>query len=682
MALRRSLRGVAFLLTAGLLGAAGSPPAFADTAIRVSDINPGIGTSGPIFPLIEYGGKLYFGASEPVHGTELYVYDGVNPPSLVADLHTGTFDSDPRGFTIWNGKLYFSASDAAGVRQIWSYDGVTPPVVATALALVGASEPEQLIAFGSLLAFQATTAAFGNELWKWDGVNPPAQVADIRPDSAGALNPNDRFVTFKSFLLFSAYDGGNLGQEIYKWDGSNPPTMVGDLVPGFGSSIVDFDQQFVVLNNNLAVFGNSDPLGSGETVLWKWDGTTAPTTVGTFDLEGGMGLHGGLVYFAASNLDPNNETGRELWSYDGVNLPNRAAANFGVGITFDFVSFNGFLYYLQGGISADVFKFDGVNPPVNDPDAWPTPGSGPFRGLTPFAGHLYTNARDGIAGQELWQITSVGSGGVTPTVSSIAPTSGPASGGTAVLIGGADFAAGATVRIGAISATNVDVQGPTAISAVTPALSPGTLNDVAVTNLPALTGILEMAFLADFLDMPQADPFHSFVETIFRGGITAGCGNGLFCSSSTVTRGQMAVFLLKSKLGLGYGPPPCTGEVFGDVPCTGGSFDSWVEDLAGRGITVGCGGGNYCPDDPVTREQMAALLLKTLLGSGYTPPPCTGTVFVDVPCTGSPFDPFIEDLAGRGITTGCVQVPAQFCPGSPNTRAQMAVFLVKTFGLP
>ena len=681
MSLRRSLGGVRILLATWLLAAGAGSPVFADTAIRVSDINPGIGPSGPIFPLIEFGGKLYFGASEPAHGTELYVYDGVNPPSLVKDLNTGTSDGDPRGFTIWNGKLYFDAADAFGVRQIWSYDGVTPPVVATLLP-AGATNPEQLKAFGSLLAFQATTAAAGNELWKWDGVNPPSMVADIWPNSAGALGPNDPFVTFKTFLLFPAYDGGPGGVEIYKWDGSNPPTKVGDLVPGSQSSVVDFENQFVVLNNNLAVFGNTDPLGSGQTVLWKWDGIAAPTTVGMFDVEGGMGLHGGLVYFAASNLDPNNETGRELWSYDGVNPPNRVAPNFGLGITFDFVSFNGFLYYLMGGISADVYKFDGVNPPVNDPDAWPTPGEGPHRGLTPFAGHLYTCAADSIAGRELWQITSVGGGGVTPTVSSIAPTSGPASGGTAVLIGGADFAAGATVRIGAITATGVDVQGPTAIAAITPALTPGTLNDVVVTNPPALTGILAGAFLADFLDMPEADPFHDYVETIFRLGITAGCGNGLFCTTGAVTRGQMAAFLLKSKMGPGYLPPPCTGTVFGDVPCQGDSLDSWIEDLAGRGITVGCGNGDYCPGNPVTREQMAPLLLKSFLGSAYTPPACTGTVFADVPCTGSPFDPWIEDLAARGVTGGCATNPARYCPTAPNSRGEMAVFLVRTFGLP
>ena len=142
----------------------------------------------------------------------------------------------------------------------------------------------------------------------------------------------------------------------------------------------------------------------------------------------------------------------------------------------------------------------------------------------------------------------------------------------------------------------------------------------------------------------------------------------------------MAVFLLKADLGAGYTPPPCTGTVFTDVPCTGGIFDPWIEDLAGRNITTGCGGGLYCPDDAVTRAQMSVFLLKTLLGAAYNPPNCTGGVFVDVPCTGGLFDPWIEELSDRGITAGCGG--GNYCPSAPNTRGQMAVFLVKTFSLP
>jgi hypothetical protein len=139
----------------------------------------------------------------------------------------------------------------------------------------------------------------------------------------------------------------------------------------------------------------------------------------------------------------------------------------------------------------------------------------------------------------------------------------------------------------------------------------------------------------------------------------------------------MAVFLLKARHGLCDVPPPCTG-VFGDVPCPS-TFANWIEALAAEGITGGCGNGNYCPNSSVTRAQMAVFLLKTLLGAGYMPPACAG-VFVDVPCP-SLFADWIEDLYGRSITGGCNQSPPQYCPDNPNLRQQMAVFLVKTFGL-
>lgn len=50
---------------------------------------------------------------------------------------------------------------------------------------------------------------------------------------------------------------------------------------------------------------------------------------------------------------------------------------------------------------------------------------------------------------------------------------------------------------------------------------------------------------------------------------------------------------------------------FTDVP-TGHSLFQYVEALAAAGITGGCGGGNYCPNDPVTRGQMAVFLAKAL----------------------------------------------------------------------
>ncbi len=183
-------------------------------------------------------------------------------------------------------------------------------------------------------------------------------------------------------------------------------------------------------------------------------------------------------------------------------------------------------------------------------------------------------------------------------------------------------------------------------------------------------------------DLPTPHPFYAFIENLFHNEITGGCAGGNYCPANPVTRAQMAVFLLKASLGADYLPPPCTGTVFGDVLCLpGNTFDSWIEDLADRGITSGCGNGNYCPGNPVTRAQMAVFLLRALEGSAYDPPDCT-QLFEDVPCTpGAGFSDWISELFEREITGGCSSVPLLYCPDNPNNRGQMAVFLVKTFGL-
>ena len=181
---------------------------------------------------------------------------------------------------------------------------------------------------------------------------------------------------------------------------------------------------------------------------------------------------------------------------------------------------------------------------------------------------------------------------------------------------------------------------------------------------------------ASFSDVPSAHPFYAPVETLLHRRITAGCSGASFCPSAGVTRAQMAVFLLKAKLGGRYAPPPASGTMFADVPP--GSFAAdWIEDLAGSGISAGCGASAFCPDAVVTRAQMAAFLLKARLGSLYTPPPATG-IFGDVPAS-DPFAPWIEELYREGVTAGCGG--GNYCPDDPNTRAQMAAFLEATFGL-
>jgi hypothetical protein len=181
-----------------------------------------------------------------------------------------------------------------------------------------------------------------------------------------------------------------------------------------------------------------------------------------------------------------------------------------------------------------------------------------------------------------------------------------------------------------------------------------------------------------FADVPNGYLFQPFILAIYNVGVTAGCGNALFCPEGTTNRAQMAPFLLKSIEGATYSPPTCVSPTFSDVPCSHWAA-AWIEELANRGITAGYGDGTYRPTSSVNRAQMAVFILKSLEGSSYTPPACITPTFTDVPCSYWAAA-WIEELANRGITAGYGD--GTYRPASPITRAQMATFLTKGFNFP
>jgi hypothetical protein len=180
-----------------------------------------------------------------------------------------------------------------------------------------------------------------------------------------------------------------------------------------------------------------------------------------------------------------------------------------------------------------------------------------------------------------------------------------------------------------------------------------------------------------FADVPPANAFYRFVETLLHNGVTGGCSPTQYCPASSTTREQMAVFVLVGKEGTGYVPPACILSMFLDLPASS-PFCPFVNELARRGAVTGCGGGNYCPTQPVSREQMAVFVLRTL-DPALLPPVCVPpNDFNDVPET-SPFCRWVEELARRAVVTGCGG--GDYCPAAPVTREQMGVFISATFGL-
>ena len=285
-----------------------------------------------------------------------------------------------------------------------------------------------------------------------------------------------------------------------------------------------------------------------------------------------------------------------------------------------------------------------------------------------------------LAPDEVVSATATDGTGSTSEVSSgivfdVSPRSGSASGGEAFVVFGTDFAADASVLVGGVPVSSFLVDEGT-LAAVSPPQAAGTVATVTVVSTAGPGGFLPYARVSDFLDVPPAHTFHDSVVTLAVNGIAAGCGSGSFCVDNPVTRAQSAPLLLRARDGVCEVPPPCTG-VFPDVPCPG-PFTDWIEALAASGITAGCGGGNYCPDGPLRRDQISVLLLKARFGESYVPPPCGGA-FVDVPCPG-PFADWIEDLTAKGFAAGCGV--GLYCPEATVTRGQIAAFLTKAFELP
>ena len=186
-----------------------------------------------------------------------------------------------------------------------------------------------------------------------------------------------------------------------------------------------------------------------------------------------------------------------------------------------------------------------------------------------------------------------------------------------------------------------------------------------------------------FIDVPTSYWAWDWIERLYHAGVTTGCitTNPMrYCPEENVTRAQMAVFLLRGVHGSAYTPPAVGWSTgFTDVSTIYWAA-AWIKQLAAEGITTGCTATTFCPDQPVTRAEMAVFLLRATHGSAYTPPAVgASTGFTDVPISYWAAA-WIKQLAVEGITTGCTATT--FCPNQSVTRAEMAKFLVAAFNLP
>ena len=218
-------------------------------------------------------------------------------------------------------------------------------------------------------------------------------------------------------------------------------------------------------------------------------------------------------------------------------------------------------------------------------------------------------------------------------------------------------------------------------------------------DLPYLAGEMYDVRIESFADVDTMHWAWQWIEKLFDNGVTTGCSQDplAFCPDADVTRAEMAKFVLAAMHTADvtpYTPPELVeGDETGfeDV-----AWDywagSWIKALRDEGLTNGCIQDDdkvwYCPEEKVTRAEMAKFILSALHGDepGYPLP-----ALIDGDQTG--FEDvnwdfwaaaWIKQLGEEDLTNGCKQEDGKvwYCPNLNVTRAEMAKFLVEAFDLP
>ena len=194
---------------------------------------------------------------------------------------------------------------------------------------------------------------------------------------------------------------------------------------------------------------------------------------------------------------------------------------------------------------------------------------------------------------------------------------------------------------------------------------------VAALVIVATPGLAEHIPPNGYFTDDDGDIHEQSINALRAAGITIGCNppaNTRFCPFNNVTRAEMATFLVRA-LDL----PATSADYFDDD--NGNIHESAINSLRAARITTGCrpSGNRYCPDEAVTRGQMAAFLVR-----GFQLPKSATDHFSDD--NGTLFENNINALAAAGITVGCT--PQTFCPTRAVTRGEMATFLTRAVPLP
>ncbi len=450
---RTGMLGLALIGFWSIGGAGTAPASAAEAAFQVADLATAEenGSGVYLWERIELDGVLYFPATTPRHGLELWRSDGTAAGTrLVRDLCPGRCGSDPARFAVAGGRVFFFADDGVYGREPWSTDGTAAGTrLARDVCRGGCSSASgsrvELVGAGDSAYFWADDGEAGDELWRTDGTREGTTlVADVCPGGCSSY-PRDLGVAgsrvyFKakpaadadlSFWVSDGTPGGfeelvadcncepvaslgdkvffrhwtaQLGDELWVSDGTLEGTaLLADLCPGrcSGASV---SGSYALFSGELFFTGHDDV--NRRFVLYRSDGTAAGTRA---VLGGGASFHeairsltplAGDLYFLADVA----RLRQDVFRTDGTPGSASRVRDAGVGeanVT-DLVRAGDRLFFVLD--SHELWASDGSaagsSPVLDLPRSDFRPRT--VRSLSPAGGRLIFSGYDPVAKDEPW----------------------------------------------------------------------------------------------------------------------------------------------------------------------------------------------------------------------------------------------------------------------------------------
>ncbi|NVO19880.1 MAG: T9SS type A sorting domain-containing protein [Bacteroidetes bacterium] len=254
----------------------------------IKSISPYYNPASGIRAITPFGTKAFFIATDGTNGSELWVTDGTSDGTMMLkDIDTipdsGGLDWTS-SFMVLNNKIYFEASESIHGRELWESDGTAAGTKLLKDIYPGAESGLDYLTDFTLLNgkfyFSAKDEVHGFELWESDGTEAGTQlVKDIKPGSASGFSPSFQIFPFKNKIYFQADNGDiSIGRELWSSDGTSGGTqLLKDINTGSNYSDAKY---FSELNGKLYFWAmkNTSPF-STIFQFWMTDGTSDGTVV-------------------------------------------------------------------------------------------------------------------------------------------------------------------------------------------------------------------------------------------------------------------------------------------------------------------------------------------------------------------------------------------------------------------